>query len=375
MEIILKNITEHEIIRLPEAYNLTDGHAYRHWSASEERIIDRTPEFFKGINRQMQFELEREYIELFLSTAKQSVDFQDNKYLLCNSASMGIEIIVNYLRLKRLSLCLVEPCFDNLADICKRHRIPLESFPDDVFGAPEFSDQINTVTSDAVFLVTPNNPTGNILTKDNFDVLVEFCQRNDKILILDCAFRAYVPADQIFDQHDILMKSGIRYIVIEDTGKTWPTLEIKASFLAISDSIYQEIYDIYTDFSLHISPFALKLLSEFVKLSQNESFAYTHEIVKSNRETLYKCIQGTLLTAVEKPYMSVSWLEIREITSFHLKSVLDARGVYVIPGDYFYWSNPELGSHFIRVALVRDPDIFSEAAKLMGEVCRELTTR
>src|SRR5262249_15179804 len=74
----------------------------------------------------------------------------------------------------------------------------------------------------------------------------------------------------------------------EDTGKTWPTSEIKAPFFAVSRSrgLFDRIYDIYTDFLLHVSPVGIKLAHEFIRLSQLDELASIHEVVPVNRETL-----------------------------------------------------------------------------------------
>lgn len=369
---MLKNITEYEIPFLPENFNLTDGHAYRKWSKEEEKIIDNVGDIFKNVNRQSQFSLEEEYITRFLTLGEQTVDFFSHKYLICTSASMAIEIAANYLRLKKLSLRLVEPCFDNIADIFKRHHIPLEPFSDEYFDSCSFIDFLESTTSDAICLVTPNNPTGKTLSKDNFLALLDYCKAKDILLILDCCFRAYLPDNYIFDQYGLLKEAGIKYIVIEDTGKTWPTVELKAPFLAVSYTLYQEIYDIYTDMILHASPFVIKLLSELVKNSIKERLAYTHHIVRTNRESLYKNIRGTILTPIEEPYMSLSWLRVNDMTGFQLKQFLDNRGIHILPGNYFYWSNHDNGSQFVRISLVRDPEIFSQAAILLGDLCRDL---
>src|SRR5437879_2559256 len=101
---MLRNITQHEIPSLHEQFNLTDGHAYRSWSPEEEKIIDRVGQLFRGVNRQMQFELEKEYVTLFLALGQQTIDFDSHKYLMCTSASLAIDIIANYLRLNKFSL-------------------------------------------------------------------------------------------------------------------------------------------------------------------------------------------------------------------------------------------------------------------------------
>jgi hypothetical protein len=112
---MLKTITAYEVATLPKTFNLTDGHAFRRWSAAEEAIIDRSAHLFKNNDRRRQSEIEREYAEALLRLGRQTYDANVLGYLMCFTASMAFEIIANHLRLNRLSLSLLEPCFDNLA--------------------------------------------------------------------------------------------------------------------------------------------------------------------------------------------------------------------------------------------------------------------
>lgn len=371
----MKNLTVYEIDTLSEIYNLTDGHAFRPWSPAEEAIIERSADLFRQYNRQMQAQIERDYVRDFLTLGKQTVDMHDYGYLMCFTASMAFEIIANYLRLNDLSLCLIEPCFDNLADIYKRHNLEMEPFEDAYLEAPvdQFEDYLEGISADVICLVTPNNPTGTVLSEANTRALVQFCQDHDKLLILDNCFRGYMPRHEVFDQYDIIRDADIDCIMIEDTGKTWPTVEVKAPFFTITKArgLFDQIYDIYTDFLLHISPFGIKLVHEFIKLSMQDQMAYIHDITRKNRNTLYQHLEGTFLTPVEKRFASMVWLRIENgMTGFEVKQMLDEEGVFILPGDYFYWSDKSLGRHYIRIALSRDPDMFAVAAEMIGQRCR-----
>jgi aspartate/methionine/tyrosine aminotransferase len=95
--------------------------------------------------------------------------------------------------------------------------------------------------------------------------------------------------------------------------------------------------------------------------------------VRTNRQTLYSQLCGSFLTPREHSFGSVSWLEIgNSTTAFELKQILDAQGVFVLPGNHFYWSDRRQGDTFVRVALTRDADMFAEAAALLAEVCRQV---
>src|SRR6516162_3738056 len=133
---MFRNLTKYEIDTLAQSYNLTDGHAFRRWLPAEEAIIDRSAQLFKNNSRRLQATIEREYIRDFLRLARQTCDEKALGYLMCFTASMAFEIVANYLRMNRLSLALIEPCFDNLADIFHRHDIPMQPFADILLEAP-----------------------------------------------------------------------------------------------------------------------------------------------------------------------------------------------------------------------------------------------
>jgi aspartate/methionine/tyrosine aminotransferase len=374
-----KNLTGYEIETLPRPYNLTDGHAFRRWTSAEEAIIDRSARLFKDNDRRMQVEIEREYVRDFSRLGKQQWAPEALGYLMCFTASMAFEIVANYLRLNQLSVTLIEPCFDNLADIFRRHQIPMAAFPDAVLEAPRetFERTLQSISSDAICLVTPNNPTGAMLSEENLRCLVEFCQERRKLLILDNCFRAYIPRHLVYDQYQIVLDAGIDAFLVEDTGKTWPTSEIKAPFFAVSRArgLFDRIYDIYTDFLLHVSPVGVRLMHEFIRLSLQDDLASIHEVVNGNRTTLYDNIAGTFLTPCERRFASVAWLRIdhpQPLRGFDLKKVLDEHGVFVLPGDHFYWHDRRQGGTFIRVALTRDADVFAAASALLAEVCRRV---
>jgi aspartate/methionine/tyrosine aminotransferase len=374
---MFKNLTGYEIDTLAQSYNLTDGHAFRRWLPAEEAIIDRSAQLFKNNSRRLQATIEREYIRDFLRLARQTCDEKALGYLMCFTASMAFEIVANYLRMNRLSLALIEPCFDNLADIFRRHEIPLRPVPDGLLEAPgdAFERALRALDSDAICLVTPNNPTGTILADGNLRRLLRFCKERRKLLILDNCFRAYLPRDLVYDQYQLVLEAGVDAVLIEDTGKTWPTSEIKAPFFAVTRAggLFERVYDIYTDFLLHVSPVGIKLMHEFIRLSQQDDMASIHEVVRINRKALYDNLEGTFLTPCERPYASVAWLRIdHSLSSLELKQILDEHGVFVLAGRYFFWHDHHRGEKFIRVALTRDADMFREAAALLGKVCRKV---
>jgi aspartate/methionine/tyrosine aminotransferase len=238
-----------------------------------------------------------------------------------------------------------------------------------------FRRALSAMDADAICLVTPNNPTGMTLAEGNLRSLLQFCKEHRKLLILDNCFRTYLPRHLVYDQYRMVLDSGVDALLVEDTGKTWPTSEIKAPFFAVSRArgLFDQIYKIYTDCLLHVSPVGIKLVHEFVRLSCHDDLASIHEMVRVNRQTLYENLNGTFLTPCERSFASVAWLRINHsLNALELKQILDEHGVFVLPGNQFFWHDRRKGDQFIRVALARDADMFAEAAALLGRVCRQV---
>jgi aspartate/methionine/tyrosine aminotransferase len=368
-----RNLTQEELLALPVTHNLCDGHAYRRWTDAEAAVIASAARLFREADRIDQHEIESNYIENFFALARQSRTPEFFSTFMVFTASMAIEIVANYLRLEGLSVALIEPCFDNLADILRRHGAPLQPFSEAALAGDldALDRQLKAVTADAIFLVTPNNPTGLAIDQDSFSRIVDFCRVERKLLVLDACFRFYLPDHAIYDQYRALADADIDCVIIEDTGKTWPTSELKAPFLSVSPRLAQAVARLHSDFLLHVSPFTVRLLTEFVRLSRKDACQYLRDLVIRNRSALYEAIVGSVLRPADAGYLSLAWLAIDHpsLRAADLKRGLAAQGVRVLSGDQFYWSDRQLGERYLRVALVRDPEVFDEAVQRLGSTC------
>lgn len=368
-------LTALEVAVLSDQYNLADGHAYRPWSPAELQIVDALPRKLRHVDRRDHQRVEEAYFETFFTLARQTLHGTGWERFPCSTASTAIEIIANYLRLNGLSVTLIEPCFDNLKDILRRHDVPLSVFPDRLLDddGETLDTFLETVSTDVLFLVSPNNPTGRVLREDNFQRIVEHCARRGTMLVLDSCFRFYVPPDLTFDQYATLDEAGIDCIIIEDTGKTWPTAELKAPFMSVSKHLIDPIARINSDFILHVPPVVVALLTDFLKLSIQDERGGILTVVAQNRAALYAELAGSLLHPIEQPFMSMSWLRIESpMPAPAVSRLLGQNGIHVLPGNQFFWSDESLGDPFLRVALVRDPVMFAQAAAKLAQVCRDL---
>jgi aspartate/methionine/tyrosine aminotransferase len=231
------------------------------------------------------------------------------------------------------------------------------------------------VTTDALFLVDPNNPTGFTLLSEGrpaFEEVVRFCVDHGKLLIIDRCFASFALMDgsaRWFDIYDLLESSGVSYIVIEDTGKVWPLQDAKCAILMASRDIYPAIYDIHTSVLLNVSPFTLNMLTRYLRDSENDGFASVRNVISTNRTELGLALAETPVQLTQpRVNVSVAWLDISRlgVDSVNFQRKLVARDVYVLPGTYFFWNERHKGNRYVRVALAREPRMFRAAARQLA---------
>jgi aspartate/methionine/tyrosine aminotransferase len=303
--------------------------------------------------------------------------------LLAYAASVSMVIVGMYLKRRKASVSLIEPCFDNLADLLKELEVGLAPLPENVLADPTsiYENLVRTVQTDAVCIVDPNNPTGFTMLAHgaaSFNELIRYCVDYKKTLIMDFCFASFALCDPDVGRipiYEILEASGVSYIVIEDSGKTWPIQDAKCALITTSRDLYQDVYSIHTTVLLNVSPFTLNVLEKYVRDSIDDGFASVRETITVNRRIAIDALSGSILEHVE-PLVdtSVAWFALRhpDMTATQLQQKLVEHNVYVLPGTYFYWNRPELGDRHIRLALARDSQMFQRAVEALASALVEL---
>jgi len=367
------DITQHEIAALQTRFNLADAHTHQSQSPSQRRIVESLPELWYSAASHTQRQSEEEFIDTFyrFHGQRRALDRKDDIYLVY-AASIGMHITATYLQKKKLRVGLIEPCFDNLHDLMKHMQVPMSPLNEDLFRQPEAVYRHlaeHAADLDAIFLVDPNNPTGSSVfapTPEAFVEVVRFCVDHKKLLILDFCFAAFILASgrPRCDAYAILEDSKVSYIAMEDTGKTWPIQDAKCATLLASRDINDDMYKFVTSVLLNVSPFVLKLVTAYVRDSDMDQFASVRELLDTNREMARKMLDTPTLSYCEPMInTSVAWFRIEDPrwSADDLQAYLLEYQIYVLSGKYFYWSQPQRGQRYIRIALARDTAVFAQA--------------
>ncbi len=370
-----KDITQHEIEALKVNYNLADAHTHQSQSPTQREIVRRLPELWYEAEQTKQCNMEQKFIETFFRVQKQEYALK-TPTLLVYASSIAMVMVANYLMKKKMSVSLLQPCFDNIHDILKHMRIEMNVLKEEWLHDPAtlYENLEKHIKTDALFIIDPNNPTGFTLFSYGdkaYRELIRFAKDKNKLLLIDYCFAPFVDYAlhiKVIPIYEMLERSGVSYIAIEDTGKTYPIQDTKVAMLKTSKDLHQEMYDIHTSYLLNVSPFILNLATEYILDSEKDKFQSVYTLLDTNRRITKETLANSLLEYQEpQAHVSVAWCKIKNprVEATELQKAIVACGVYVLPGTYFFWSDHRKGERYIRIALARDTELFEPAIKLV----------
>jgi aspartate/methionine/tyrosine aminotransferase len=355
---------------LHREFNLADGHAHQSLHATQEEIIRDLPELFRASDAQPQGAYEERFASVFFSLAGQLSAQQIQAPLMHYSSSVATDVVAKGLvAMGRRRIGLLAPTFDNIPLLLRRAGLSLQPLSEAVW---ESDCSAMFAELDAVFLVLPNNPTGREPTPAEFERVVKAAAAAGIILICDCSFRLYGQLHE-WDQYAIVLAHPeLDYVFIEDTGKIWPTTDVKVGFLCASPTLYPVLSGITDEILLNVSPFALSLLERFAMVERTTIGGAARFLCANTAETNRSYLRQLLArspVSIEYPasQISVEWLRLP--TPWHSVSLigwLADKGIGILPGGPFHWEDPEQGRSFIRVALMRDPAHFRRGAHALA---------
>lgn len=373
-----QSLTEHEVFGLSAKYNLADGHSYISAIAHFRGVLSELPDLWGSAAETPIPQMEMAFKDVFADYFALPGLKKHQHFSICPTASNSIDIVGAWARSKQLKIGLVEPTFDNLAQLLRRREVELEAVPESMFSDLGLLERfIQNKKLDALFMVNPNNPTGFVIDAAMMKNIVVLCCRLNIILILDTSFRFCHKT--AIDEYALLVEKGASFIVLEDTGKQWPTLDAKASLLSYSKNLAQEIRAIYEEVYLCCSNFVLRVIIAFIEATlKRGGLTYVHSIITKNAEIVRSQLVGTQV-CVDSPHshsgMTVMWLDIKRtgLSDLELTNYLATYDVAVLPGRYFYWNSHEVAGHDrIRIALLKPDDQFEFSLSRLRQALLEL---
>ncbi|MBK7359006.1 MAG: aminotransferase class I/II-fold pyridoxal phosphate-dependent enzyme [Saprospiraceae bacterium] len=376
-EFISSGLTEYERIGLLTAFNFSDGHAYHDIPTVLQPVIDRIELIWKeSVSKQVP-ELEDRFKRALSRVIKSPILGNHSHFSLCPTASNSIDIVGAWLATKNYHVGLLEPVFDNLFLMLRRRNVQISEIQEaDLVNLHDLTKKIDGRKLNCLFIINPNNPTGFDLSLQEFQKLCELCTAKGVTMIIDKTFRLY--SRRAFDDYHVLTNYGTNYIVIEDTGKTWPTHETKVSLIAYSESIANEIRCLYEEIYLAHSKFSINLLSHLIEETHRIGVkTVIWDEVDIRKERLKKILAGTKLTEIIDERSSpipLGWINCSEtgLTDLQMVNELKKKEITILPGKYFFWNSQDKNIHNIRISLLRSNAIFDKGMESLELALKNL---
>lgn len=370
----LANLTTMEVDALTDVdggLNLTDGHARLPLTDEQAAIVAQIPAMFAEASRRTFPDIEQEAHATFLRAIGQHhAPVGTGRILSCYSSTLATDIVARALP-AGATISLLHPTFDNIADLFITRGLSLVPLSEPDLLAQNWPGPEVT----AVVVTHPNNPTGLVTPPDHLRSLAEHTVRNGQTLIIDASFRGQV-LDAQYDTYALLDEVGADWILIEDTGKLWPTHELKLGLLAYSARTTLPIERAFSESLLSASPVVLLLVARLAEDWLAGGRQRARHLVERNRAAVRAAVQEAgLRLADPDSQISVARIELPPggPDSSLLYKDLVARGVHVLPCAPFHWADPQGGHRYIRVSLARPYGAVETAARTLAQSYLELS--
>ena len=370
----LASLTTMEVDALTDVdggLNLTDGHARFDLTAEQAAIVARIPEMFALASCHSFRSIETRAHDTFLRAIGQhTAPIGTGRILSCYSSTLATDIVARALPVGG-TIAVLHPTFDNIADLFVTRGLRLVPLSEEQLLARDWP----TPPVGAVVITHPNNPTGLVTPRDHLRSLAEHSVRYGQTVIIDASFRGQV-RDAQYDTYAVLDAAGADWITIEDTGKLWPTHELKIGLLAYSERTRLPIERAFSESLLAASPVVLQLIEALATDWVDGGYERARELVEHNRRILRDAIAPVgLRLADPASQISVARIDLSgdsPDSSLLYKEML-SRGVHLLPCGPFHWADPDDGLRYLRISLARPVEMVETAARTLAQTYRDLS--
>jgi len=236
-------------------------------------------------------------------------------------------------------------------------------------------DKINiTGEIGAICVSRPTNPTGNVLTDAEIERLNELARANDIPLIIDNAYGMPFPNILFTEAKAVWNENTIFCMSLSKLGL--PAL--RTGIVIANEEIIGIISRMNAVMSLAPGSMGAAIAGDLVRtgeiinLSRNVITPYYQQKAQATLELVYKELDGTDFH-VHKPegaFFLWLWFPNLPITNRELYERLKARGVLIVPGQYFFPGLKEKWQHkneCIRVNYSQEAKTVAAGIKIIAE--------
>ena len=270
----------------------------------------------------------------------ESVRTSIDSILIGNGGADLITLLARMLAGKKV--VIVEPTFSEYEQACLTNKceVVYHQLVEPNFGLNPEELEVSLKNADALFLCNPNNPTGIQYPASTMISIIEECEKQKCLVILDEAFFDFLL------EYDSLVPYINRFsnlIILRSLTKMFAIPGIRLGYLIAQPSIVSALFDLQS----HWSTNTIALLAGEICL-QNEPFIIeTQEYIRCERERLFAFFkqQGFIVSASQVNFYLLQDPHLKD--QFPLFEFLLHQGI--IPRHTFNF--PGLEGRWLRFAI------------------------
>ncbi|HOK08222.1 MAG TPA: pyridoxal phosphate-dependent aminotransferase [Candidatus Hydrogenedens sp.] len=225
-----------------------------------------------------------------------------------------------------------------------------------------------TTKTKAILFVQPNNPTGNILSTDEIDILISVAEKYCLPLIIDEVFRDYTFSSK---QPVILSSEKIPIFTLNGISKILGLPQLKLSWILVSapENMKNEIYE-----ALEIIADTFLSVNTPVQTALPKLFEFLNPIQSEIKNRITNNLRYATNSFATHPILSLSvpdggWYLVVEVKNIDVNdeelvlNLLKYSGVYIHPGSMFRFPHGK----YIVISLLPQEEVFQEG---VNRICQ-----
>lgn len=301
---------------------------------------------------------------------------QPNQVASCRGTQEGLGWCCAALANPGDTVLIPDPCypiFQNAATLigARAYLYPLSA---DKNFLPDISQIPQEVADAARYMIVslPANPVCSVGTPELYEELIAFARANDIVLIHDNAYSDIVDGPE--PGRSIFAYPGAREVAVEflSLSKSFNVTGARLSFMVGQPELVEAFRRLRSqmDFGMFLpeQAAAIACLTGPLDLVQTQRQRYSER-----RRALYDALEASSLERPSGTGTMFAWVRIPD-TAFAVAEkssvqfaldLMQHTGVIATPGAAF---GPR-GEHYVRLALVREPQELAHAAQLIGSFC------
>lgn len=228
---------------------------------------------------------------------------------------------------------MANPSFDKYSsEVCFMGgvavKIPLKSYKHDF---ETFVERINEKTK-LIFVCNPNNPTGNIMPKEDLDYLVKNTPE-DVVIVLDEAYYDYAIKNPEYPESLDILKQRPNTIILRTFSKVAGIAAVRVGYLLTT----KEIADAMNKIKLTFSVNRLAQAAAIAALEDQEHLDKTVELNYKSLGLMEKYFQEKNFEYI-KPNANFVFVNVNEDSRIVFQGLLK-KGIIIRPGYLWGWDS------------------------------------